>query len=86
MSEYVDPKALRPGDVVSPLFNPQLRIVVDRIALSTLGKALPKHHPDLPPSTPVRLVFGAHERFGTPERLLIDVTSQVRRHRRADTR
>ncbi|OHV23251.1 hypothetical protein BBK14_24325 [Parafrankia soli] len=86
MSEYVDPKALHSGDVVSPLFNPQFRIVVDHIGLSTLGKALPKHNPDLPPSTPVRLIFGTEERFGTPDRILIDPADQVRRHRRADTR
>ncbi len=77
MSRRIDPRELRTGDVVSPLFNPQMLVTVDHVGLSTLGVALPTHNPDLAASTPVRLVVGADHRTGEPARLLIDIDDQV---------
>ncbi|WP_131744614.1 hypothetical protein [Frankia sp. Cppng1_Ct_nod] len=78
MSRRIDPRGLRAGDVVSPLFNPHIRVVVDRVGLSTLGAALSKHNPDVPGDIPVRLVFGTRYKTGEPARLLIGVDDQVR--------
>lgn len=77
MSRHVHPLGLHKGDVVSPLFNPRLLVVVDHVALSALGTALPRHNPDLPSSTKVRLVLGTH-RDGNPARLLLDTKANVR--------
>ena len=83
VSRHQHPLGLRPGDVVSPLFNPLLQVTVSEVALSTLAAAMPgQYNPDLPGDTKVRLVFGTNTRTGEPARLVVDVGSDVRLHLR----
>ncbi|WP_163552043.1 hypothetical protein [Candidatus Frankia alpina] len=77
---WVDPRILRKGDVVSPDFNPLRRIVVDHTGLSTLAAVIPDHNPDVPATTPVRVVAGTRLGTGKPDRLVLDTTSRVWRH------
>ncbi|MCK9898296.1 hypothetical protein [Frankia sp. AgB32] len=82
---WIDPRAARKGDVVASPSNPLIRVVVDRVGRSTLAAAMPKHNPNLPGSTPVRVVIGTREGTDQAQKLVLDLDSRVWRDDPPDT-
>lgn len=86
MSTYAQPAALQPGDVVSPLFNPDCKIVYECWYPATLAEALPgTHAKNLEFDHPCWMVFGNRyygdgQPEGEPTQLTIFVGDDVRLH------
>lgn len=88
MSRHAHPGELQPGDVVSPLFNPDAQIAFECWHPARLAEALPGcHAPGLPYDHPVWVVcgnrhHGAGRAEGAPTQLTIAVGDEVRLHLR----
>jgi hypothetical protein len=88
VSRHTQPADLRPGDVVSPLFNPDMAIVFECWYVARLAEALPgAHAPDLGFDHPMTLVCGNRWHGeglpeGAPTQLTIRVGDDVRLHLR----